>query len=154
VKGRAELLNEIRYAERISERTARLYRNVQATATWLAIVSGSGAAVALAQQLPAWVTWVGGTLAVAFTAAIIVVSPSNKAAANEADRKRFSKLRADSHKLTDKKLAEELDRAREGTCQEVEALRDVTWNDVMIEIGRPEARVTLTLFQRILAKLA
>ena len=47
-----------------------------------------------------------------------------------------------------------LQKAREFDTAEVEPLRDVAYNDVVIEIGRSELAVPLTSHQRILAALA
>ena len=47
-----------------------------------------------------------------------------------------------------------LQKARESDTAEVEPLRDVAYNDVVIEIGRGEFAVPLSSHQRILAALA
>jgi len=52
------------------------------------------------------------------------------------------------------RLESALAKARESDVAEIEPLRDVAWNDVVVEIGRPEVRVALRPTQRLLAALA
>ena len=155
---RDEALNQIRYAERLCARTARLYRRLQTVGTWATIVGGSAAllqttAVAGA-TLPPWAGGAGVLLAAAFGAALLAVRPADKAAANEADVKRYAKLRGDAATLTDAQLEAALQKARESDAPEVEPLRDVAFNDVVCETGNATAAVPLNWRQRVLAALA
>lgn len=154
MKTKEELQAEIRYAIRLVERTARLYRKVQATSIALTIVGSSAALYALNSALPAWVTTVGAMLAAIFGAVLIAVRPADKAAQNEADIRRYRALLTKSVKMPDDLLAEALEEAHQGDAPEIEPLRDVAYNDMAIELGRSDAVVSLTTVQRLLAKMA
>lgn len=150
----AALINEVRYAERLCLRTARLYRHVQATTTFMTIVGGSAALASLSTSAPDWLKIAGGALMAAFGGAAIAMRPADKAAANEADAKRYARLRTDSANMSAFDLRSAIDKARETDVPEVELLRDVAWNDVMNEIGRPEEIVKLGTRQAIISSIA
>lgn len=150
----ADLLNQARYAERLCQRTARLYRRAQAVCTFAAIVGGSATLTALSSAVPGWVSMAGAVAFTVFGAALVVMRPADKAAANEADVRRYAKLRSDGLAMTADELAAALNKARESDAAEVEPLRDVAYNDVAREIGAPAAVVPLSMQQRLLAALA
>jgi hypothetical protein len=56
--------------------------------------------------------------------------------------------------MSDQELVEALEETRQGDAPEIEPLRDVAYNDVARELGRPDAVVALTPLQRALAALA
>jgi predicted polyphosphate/ATP-dependent NAD kinase len=147
-------LNEIRYAERLCQRTARLYRHVQSFGTWLTVVGGSGTLAALANNVPNWVPITGAIVFAAAGAALIAMRPADKAAMNEADAKRYAALRTRGLGLDDKALRAALEEARQSDVAEVEALRDVAWNDVVQEVGYADKRVLLSIPQRLLSAIA
>lgn len=149
-----DLINEIRYAERLCLRTARLYRRLQSATTFLTVAGGSAAITALAPAVPKWVSLTGLVVLAFFSAANVVIRPSDKAAANEADAKRYAQLRTQANGMDAATLKAALDRAREGDAAEIEPLRDVAWNDVVVEIGHPDKTVALKPYQRLLAALA
>lgn len=151
---RAIVLSEIRYAERLCQRTARLYRNVQSFGTWLAVVGGSGTLAALANNVPAWIPITGAITFSATGAALIAMRPADKAAINEAEAKRYATLRTRGSTMDDKALRTALEEARQSDAAEFESLRDVAWNDVVQEIGRASERVPLSVPQRFLAAIA
>lgn len=153
-KTREQLIGEIRYAVRLTQRTARLYRRIQTAGTFLGIVGGSAAISALANMIPTGAGQAGGLLLAAAGAALIAIRPADKAAANEADTRRYVALTAKAHDLDDDALATAIDEARQGDTQEIEPLRMVAYNDVAIEFNRRDAVQPLTLEQRILAALA
>jgi hypothetical protein len=148
------LRNEVRYAERLCLRTARLYRRAQTLGTFTTIVGGSAAITALSSTLPAWLSVAGFAAAAVFGAVLIAVRPAEKAAANELDAKRYAELRTASNAMDANQLRAALDKLRETYVAEVEPLRDVAFNDVVIEVGHPEMVVRLTPQQRFLAALA
>ena len=148
------LLNEIRYAERLCERTARLYRHAQATTVFMTVLGGSGVISAVGGQVPGWVAMAGGVCFAVFGALNLAIRPADKAAANEVDAKRYARLRTASHSMDATALADALSKARETDTQEVEALRDVAYNDVVTEYGAAQAAVPLRLGQRVLGALA
>lgn len=149
-----QLRAEIRYAERLCERTARLYRRVQAIATFLAIVGGSGVLASLAPALPKWLPIAGAILMTLMGAALIASRPAEKVAHNDADAKRYAGLRTKSHGMDAAQLAQALDEIGQSDCPEVEGLRDVAWNDVAVELGRGDAQVSLTFSQKLLSAFA
>lgn len=66
-----QLRGDIRYAIRLCERTARLYRRIQAVGTFLSLVGGSAAVSGAAGQLPAWVALSGSALLAVSGAALL-----------------------------------------------------------------------------------
>lgn len=153
-EARSIMLNDIRYAERLCARTARLYRRVQAAGTWATVVSGSAVLSLLSSQVPPAVAIAGACCATVFGAALVAIRPADKAAANEVDVKRYAKLRSEAHGMDDAQLRAALDRAHEPDAPEVEGLREVAFNDVVREIGRTDQLVPLRFGQKVLAALA
>ena len=148
------LLSEVRYAERLSQRTARLYRHVSALATFLTVAGASGTATALASSVPAWVSITGAAVLTMFGALKLAVRPDEKAVAAEADQHRYARLRADALDMDAPALRAALEKARETDTPEIESLREVAYNDTVCEIGREDYARPLTLQQRLLAALA
>ncbi len=152
---RSNLLNEIRYAERLCQRTARLYRRVQSVTTFLSVLGGSAAlSAAVSATMPTWLPVVGACVFAIFGAIAITIRPADKAAQNEQDAKRYAALRAKSHTLEDQALRQALDEARASDVGEIETLRDVAYNDIVREIGKSEAAVHLNFQQKVLAAWA
>jgi hypothetical protein len=149
-----DLFNDIRYAERLSLRTARLYRRLHTAATFLTAIGGSAALSALAPAVPGWVSVAGAACLAAFGALSLTVRPAEKAAAAEADAKRYAQLRTAGRTMSAVELQAAVEKAREADAAEIEPLRDVAWNDVAREIGRADAVVQLTPQQKLLAALA
>ena len=56
IKTKDQVLGEIRYAQRLAQRTARLYRRIQAFSTFLAILGGAGVMSAMSTRFPVWVS--------------------------------------------------------------------------------------------------
>lgn len=151
---REQLEGEIRYAIRLTQRTARLYRNLQAAGVFLAIVGGSATLSVAAHWLP---DSAGALCAVLFAlsgAGLLAVRPGDKAAANEADLRRYEALKVRAHALGLADLALAIDEAHRGGTQEIEALRLVAYNDVAREFNRGDMVQPLSLRQRLLAALA
>lgn len=66
--------HEARVAQRLCERTARLYRRLHTVSTFLSVIGGSGAMVALVPSFPAWVSVLGAcTLAIAIGISLALV---------------------------------------------------------------------------------
>lgn len=151
---REVLLNEARYAERLCQRTARLYRHLQAAGTFLTVVGGSAALSALSSRVPPEVSLWGAAVFTLFGGAMLAIRPADKAANNEADARRYAKLRAEAHDMGAGELARALDNARTSDTPEVELLRDVAYNDLAVEVGQPSYVVPLSLRQRLLAAIA
>lgn len=151
---RAITLNEIRYAERLCQRTARLYRHLQSFGTWLTVVGGSGTLSALVTDAPPWIPVAGAILFAATGAALLAIRPADKAAINEAESRRYATLRARGVSLDAAALRAALEDARQSDAAEIESLRDVAWNDVVQEVGQGDKQVPLSVQQRLLAAIA
>ena len=148
------LRNDIRYAIRLCERTARFYRHIQTFLTFATILGGSAALSALSSVFPNWVAISGAICMTIFGATSIAIRAPDKATANESDDKKYTALLAKSHGIDAVELSRLLDEARQTDAPEIEALRDVAYNDIVHEIGRPDAAVRFSLSQRIFAALA
>lgn len=127
--------HEIRYAERLCQRTARLYRHLDAAFTFISVLGASATLSALSTTVPTGLPITGAVLLAVTGALAIAVRPADKAAAADADGKRYSQLRARSASMTEDHLRQEVDALREGDTPEFEALRTVAYNDVVTEIG-------------------
>lgn len=104
--------------------------------------------------MPTAVSVAGGVLLAAFGAALIAVRPADKAALNEGDQRRYSRLRSEAATMDNDALRRALDKARESDAQEVEPLRDLAYNDVMRETGNEAHQLPLRPAQRLLAVIA
>lgn len=149
-----QLRGDIRYAIRLCERTARLYRRIQAVGTFLSLVGGSAAVSGAAGQLPAWVALSGSALLAVSGAALVAIRPADKAAQNEADVKRYRALMAKSFGMSVEQLAVALEEAHQGDAPEVEPLRAVAYNDMLAEINREDQKIPLSLTERLLRAIA
>ena len=157
MKTRDQLLGEIRYAIRLCQRTARLYRRAQTTGIFLAIVGGSGTLAGLSGSLPGELKWLGPLGALLLTmagAALIAIRPADKAAQNEADVRRYQAVMVKSGGLSDEALAQAVDEAHQGDAPEVEPLRNVAFNDVMLEINRADQMIPLSATEKLIRSLA
>ena len=149
------MLNEIRYAERLCQRTARFYRRVQSLTTFFSILGGSAAfSNVFTTSAPTWLPLVGAALLAIFGAIAIAVRAADKAAHNEQDVKRYAALRAKEQSLDDAALRQAINEAHNGDAPEIESLRDVAYNDVVREAGQPTYAVSLSLQQRLFAAFA
>lgn len=148
------LLGEVRYAERLCQRTARLYRRLQAVTVFLSVVGGSGVISGMAEQVPPWMPITGGLLLAVFGAIGLAVRPADKAAANDNDARRYAQLRTAAMAMTAEELQVALNKARESDTQEVDALRDVAYNDLAYELGREDQAIPLRVHQKLLSALA
>lgn len=154
MKTREQLEGEIRYAIRLTQRTARLYRNLQACGVFVAILGGSATLSAVSHLVPDSLGLLGGVFMAIAAAGLLAVRPGDKAAANEADLRRYEALKCKAHALDEAALALAIDEAHRGGTQEIEALRLVAYNDVVMELNRRDMQQPLTLRQRLLAVLA
>nr|WP_315402228.1 hypothetical protein [uncultured Duganella sp.] len=148
-----ELQFNLRYAQRLSQRTARFYRRVQTTLTFISLLAGSSAVAALAAQLPVPSAWMLGAFAV-FGCLNLALRPADKIAANDADVRKYGALLAKVHAVDAATLAQMLDEARLSDTTEVEPLRPVAYNDVVLEVDEPAALIPLSPVQRLMGALA
>jgi len=149
-----QLRGDIRYAIRLCERTARLYRRIQAAGTFFSLVGGSAAVSGAAGQLPAWVSISGSALLAVAGSALVAIRPADKAAQNESDVRRYQALMAKSFGMTFEQLALALEEAHQGDAPEVELLRNVAYNDMLREINREDQNIPLSMTERMLRAIA
>jgi hypothetical protein len=154
MKSKEQLKAEIRYAIRLCQRTARVYRRIQTTGTFLAIIGGSATLSTLSNTLPHWVALTGGALLALAGAALIAIRPADKAAQNESDVKRYQILMTKATSLTAEQLEIAIEEAHQSDVPEVESIRNIAYNDVMQEINRMDCAIQLNFWQRLLASLA
>jgi hypothetical protein len=148
------LMNEIRYCQRITQRTARLYRRISTAFTFLAIIGGTGLATALSNTLPGWLVTAGGVLLACTGAASLAIRPLEKAILNEQDLKKYSILATEAVLMDVQSLKTALAKANETDVAEIELLRDVAYNDVVVESGRDDLKSPLSMSQKFISALA
>lgn len=151
---KAILLNEIRYAERLTQRTARLYRRIAWACTFLGVLGGSGVLSALAPKIPASLSVAGAILLAVVGAIALTVRPFEKAISNDTDAKKYAALRTTAVPMNATELEAALNKARETDTAEIEPLRDVAYNDMLMEVGRPDMLIALKPHQQLLSALA
>lgn len=151
---RHELTYQIRYAVRLTQRTARLYRRVQTAGTFLSIIGGSATLSLLAQSLPTWLGVAGAGVLAAAGAMLIAMRPADKAAQNEADARRYLAIAAKAGRLSDDELQAAIAEAQQSDCPEIEPLRAVAYNDIVAEFGRQDEAIPLNCTQTLIAALA
>jgi len=148
-----ELYFTFRYSQRLCQRTARFYRRIQTSLTFMSLLAGSSAVAALAAQLPIQSAWLLAAFAV-FGCISLAIRPAERIAANEADVRKYGALLAKLNQLEPPALQQLLDEARQSDTAEVEHLRPVAYNDVALEIDAPDAVIPLTPVQKLMAVLA
>ena len=73
---------------------------------------------------------------------------------NELDVRKYSTLETQAVGMDVDELRAAISKARETDVAEIELLRDVAYNDVVMESGRPDMKAELNLPQRFIAALA
>lgn len=154
MRDKQQMIGEIRYAIRLTQRTARLYRRIQTTGVFLGIIGGSAAMASLANQVPGWITATGGILLTLAGAMLIAIRPADKAAQNEADVRRYQQLMTRAATMDEEALEQALEEAHNGDAPEIESLRDVAYNDIVLELNRPDATISLKPLQKLLRAMA
>jgi len=153
-KTKDQLKGEIRYAIRICQRQARLYRHIQSVGVFLSIVGGSAIFSVLISSLPQWLSFTGAGLLACTGAALIAIRPADKAALNESDIRRYQALMTKVNALNETELETAIEEARQSDTPDIESLRNVAFNDVMREINRDDQLIPLTPAQKIISMLA
>lgn len=149
-----QLQGEIRYAQRLCQRTARLYRRAQTTFTFLSIVSGSAALVSISGKLSTE-SVLGSAVAFAIVAAMnFAIRPAERIAQNDTDVKKYAALLVKAEELDVAAIRKLIAEARQTDAPELEPLRAVAFNDVMREINREDALIPLTASQKLLGAIA
>lgn len=154
MRDKNQLLGEIRYAIRLTQRTARLYRHIQTTGVFLSIIGGSATMASLSDGVSIWVTTTGGALLAISGALLIAIRPADKASQNEADVRRYQSLMSRAIDMNENDLVKALEEAHNGDAPEIESLRAVAYNDMVIEFNRQDVVIPLSPLQKILKTLA
>lgn len=150
----AQLLNEVRYGERLSVRTARFYRHMQVASAVLTLIGTSATLSALWREAPPWLSLSGAAILAVAGCCAFAARPGDKAAMWEAEAKRYARLRSDARSMDAEHLQAALDRVRESDLIEFEALREVAYNDIVTEVGQTGCVVPLTRSQKFFRALA
>ncbi|MFS2003888.1 hypothetical protein ACEN9F_09710 [Duganella sp. CT11-25] len=148
-----EVQFNLRYAQRLCQRTARFYRRIQTIFTFISLLAGSGAVATLAAQMPIPSAWLLGAFAVS-GCINLAIRPADKIAANEADIRKYGAVLAKVPMLDAKTLQQQFHEAQQSDAAEIEPLRAVAYNDVVLEIDEPDALIKLTPMQKLMGALA
>jgi hypothetical protein len=148
-----QLQIELRYAQRFCQRSVRFYRRIQTTFTFISMLAGSSSIAAIAAQMPIAATWLLGAFSV-FGILNFAIRPAEKIAAFQADNRKYAALITKSDQLDAPAIQHLLHEARQSDAEEIEPLRAVAFNDVMMEIDEPEALIPLTPMQKLIGALA
>lgn len=148
-----QLQIEIRYAQRFCQRSVRFYRRIQTCFTFISMLSGSSAIAAIAAQMPVAATWMLAAFSV-FGILNFATKPAEKIAAYQSDLRKYATLLTKSDLLEAEEIRHLLHEARESDTEEIESLRAVAFNDVMLEIDETEALIQLTPMQKLMGALA
>jgi hypothetical protein len=151
---REQLQAEIRYAMRLCQRTARLYRRMQSLFTFFTVLAGSSALVSVSANLPTTSTLLAALVFAMAGAANLATRPADKIATNEADVRKYAALLLKSETLDPAQVRILIAEARQSDAPEIEPLRHVVFNDVMLETGREDHVVPLTMTQRFFNVIA
>jgi hypothetical protein len=144
---------ELRYAQRFCQRSVRFYRRIQATLTFISMLAGSSSIAAIAAQMPLAATWLLAAFSI-FGILNFTLRPAEKIAALQADLRKYAALITKSDDLDALTIQRLLHEARQSDAEEIEPLRAVAFNDVMLEIDEPEALIKLTPMQKLIGALA
>lgn len=153
-KSKNQLQAEIRYAIRLCQRQARLYRRIQAFGVFLSVIGGSATFSILSNSLPHALSYVGAGLLAVSGAALIAIRPADKAVANESDIKRYQDLLAKLNTFDEASLEAAIEEARKSDAPEIDALRNVAYNDVLLEINRADQLIHLNFGEKVIGFLA
>jgi hypothetical protein len=152
VKEHVQLKGEIRYAIRLAERSAPVSL-VQTVSTFFSILGGSAAFAAIADIFPKELS-IGGACVAAVFGSGTGCNPAGGQSSPEADLRRFQSLMARANSLDGNALEAAIEETRQGSAQEIEPLRDVAYNDVVLEFNRSDALIPLSPLRKILRVFA
>lgn len=135
---RHETVFSIRFAVRILERKVCLWRRIAGVFKFFSILSGSAALMGMIAGYPTLVGLIGFIFAV-LQAAEYSIDPAGAAAEAKAMRTEYAKLFADKADINDEQLATAYSRiVSTDPVISSDALRDVAFNDVCLEMGIEE----------------
>ena len=144
----------MRYAQRLCQRTVRLYRRAQTAFTFLSIVAGSAALVSISAKLPSEFALGSAVAFAVFAAMNSAIRPAERIDQNDMDVKKYAALLVKAEELDVAAIRKLIAEARQTDAPEVEPLRAVAFNDVMREINREDALIPLTPSQKLFGAIA
>ncbi|MYN18893.1 hypothetical protein GTP81_19270 [Rugamonas sp. FT107W] len=148
-----QLQIELRYAQRFCQRSERFYRRIQTTFTFMSLLAGSSTIAAVSAQMPVAATWMLAAFAI-FGILNYAIRPAERIAAFHADVRKYAALIAKSDLLDALAIQHLLHEARQTDAEEIEPLRAVAYNDVMLEIDEPDSLIELSPMQKLMGVLA
>ncbi len=148
-----QLQIELRYAQRFCQRSVRFYRRIQTTFTFISLLAGSSAIAAIAAQMPVTATWMLAAFSI-FGILNFAIRPAEKIAALQVDVRKYAMLITKSDLLDASAIQHLLHEARQTDTEEIEPLRAVAYNDVMLEIDELDSLIELSPMQKLMGVLA
>jgi hypothetical protein len=153
-KTKHDLLFEIQYAQRLCSLHQRLYRRTRALFLFATLLGTAGAVQSAFGSNPAFAVW-GGIVLCVFGVLDQVLDPAKKSAAYEQDYKRYARLMRVARAMEPAAIQQEIDLLRESDEPEIEALRDVAYNNTVAECGMDASHaIKLGLVSRTMKALA
>ncbi len=152
---RHDTLFSLRYAARVLERHARLWRRIDAAVRLAGLLAGSSAFAALMAESRGF-TLVFGVVFAVLQAVEFALRPAEQAAQSIAQRRPYAALAARSEAMDDAGLkAAYLQLHAEDDVIVPESIRTLAYNDVVLEKGCDPAHLNpLDRWQRFVAFLA
>lgn len=153
---RFDIQFSLRYAVRVLERQARLWRHIDGAFRMLAILSGSSALAAMLTQQASAISISGMVAFAVFQAVEFSAQPGLKAAEAWAERKPYLSIISKQSRLSDTELEQAYqDALEQDGVLAFESIRRLAYNDVTIEKGcAASALFPLNRWQRIVSILA
>jgi hypothetical protein len=144
---------ELRYAQRFCQRSVRFYRRIQTTFTFFAMLAGSSSIAAVVAQMPLTATWLLAAFSI-FGILNFAIRPADRIAAYQSDVRKYGALMLKAEDLDSHAIQKLLHEARQSDSEEIEPLRAVAYNDVMIEYDETDSLISLTPMQKLMRALA
>jgi hypothetical protein len=145
------LLRELRYAERLARRTARMYRRMDTACILTVIGAGSLSLAMLANHhLPAALSIASGAVAALAAVVVLTVRPLEKGFTHRLQARKYAALDAASIHMALQDLRRECHAVQKITTRHIKPLHDIVCNDMMLEIGRPDLVLPLRIHQKLL----
>ena len=144
---------ELRYAQRFCQRSVRFYRRLQTTFTFFAMLAGSSSIAAVVAQMPVTATWLLAAFSI-FGILNFAIRPADRIAAYQSDVRKYGALMLKAEELDPQAIQKLLLEARQSDSEEIEPLRAVAYNDVMIEYDETDSVISLTPMQKLMRALA
>lgn len=153
-KSKHTLLFELQYAQRLCTLHYRLYRRVRGVLQCATLLGAAGAVKSVVAADPKVAVFSG--VALAIVAAIDqVLDPAARAATYNEDYKRYTRLFRVARSMEPHAIQAEIELLHEDDEPEIEALRQVAYNDVVEECGLDrKEKYRLNWWSKLFAVLA